>query len=86
MQWVGVGFHTDASVADAEIGDHQRTCRSWSKTSFYCSAPAKPDSRRWGWNVLSQHVREPKRVEDNTLHHLIRRFTEPIECSIAWSG
>jgi hypothetical protein len=23
MQKVGVGFHTDASVADVEIGDHQ---------------------------------------------------------------
>jgi hypothetical protein len=38
MQRVGVGFHTDASVADVEIGDHQRACRSWSKTSVYCIA------------------------------------------------
>jgi hypothetical protein len=83
MQWVGVGFHTDASVADVEIGDHQKTRRSWSKTSFHCIATAKPGSCNWGWNAMSQHVRESKRVEDNTLHHLIRSFTEPIECSIA---
>jgi hypothetical protein len=38
---VGGGFHTNTSLADVEIGDHHRTCRSWSKTSFYCFAPAK---------------------------------------------
>jgi hypothetical protein len=44
MPSVGVGFHTDAFVADVEIGDHQRTCRSWSKTSLYCIVTAKAGS------------------------------------------
>jgi hypothetical protein len=37
---VGAGFHTDASVADVEIGGHQRICRSYGKTCFYCIVPA----------------------------------------------
>jgi hypothetical protein len=48
MQWMGVGFHPDAFVADVEIGDHQRTCRSWSKTRFsgIVTAKTSPGGRR----------------------------------------
>jgi hypothetical protein len=41
MRQVGVGFHPDASVADAEIDDHQGTCRSWGKASFHGIVTAK---------------------------------------------
>jgi hypothetical protein len=39
MQWVGVGFHTDASVAGVETGDHLsgRSCQS--RVDFNCIVP-----------------------------------------------
>jgi hypothetical protein len=29
MQWVGVGFHTDASVAGVETGEHLSVVVTW---------------------------------------------------------
>ena len=45
---MGVGFHTDASVADVEIGNHQRKGRPQSKTKFYYIAPAEGEGRAPG--------------------------------------
>jgi hypothetical protein len=84
MPWAGVGFPADVSVTEGEIGDRVNLWPGKRQLLPGPQGPAfKPDSCSWGWNVLSQHVREPKRIEDKTLHHLIRRCTEPIECSMA---
>jgi hypothetical protein len=42
MQQVGAGFPTDASVADVEIGDHQRTVDPGAKPASTASSRPSP--------------------------------------------